>query len=407
MAGDHGLSDLRFAGYSHGQLADQIDALRGGEGSGSLQNAMEALVTIAFGLAEADATLREQLKAIGVNWQGAAAEGGTSATENASIYAETAIDPVAESARGVGSQGDTFHTTRNGAPDSSALRGPTEESTVDKVAGFFGHTTDHAQQVRETNAAKDAAIDSMTGYQKNSSDALGQAQALPVPPGMNLVAQPVDTSTHVSSVSTYVPPGGYTPGVGTGPGTGGPPTSFSPGTNGGPFGPQVPPGGPNGPLGTPPVTGTGPTPGNPLLPNAANPLAPALRAVNPLLMAEAATVMGTGGAGGAGAGANGDRLARNSGARGGGAGAGAVKNGVPLGAAPDEDARAARNAEKFGARTGRPGSSIMQPAAAGAGRNAEGEEDQEHVRRYGVESSDVFDDERVVAPESIGDDDDR
>jgi hypothetical protein len=49
----------------------------------------------------------------------------------------------------------------------------------------------------------------------------------------------------------------------------------------------------------------------------------------------------------------------------------------------------------------------MQPAAAGAGRNAEGEEDQEHVRRYGVESSDVFDDDRVVAPESIGDDDDR
>jgi hypothetical protein len=47
----------------------------------------------------------------------------------------------------------------------------------------------------------------------------------------------------------------------------------------------------------------------------------------------------------------------------------------------------------------------MQPAAAGAGRTADGEEDQEHVRRYGVESSDVFEDDRVVAPESIGDDD--
>jgi hypothetical protein len=123
-----------------------------------------------------------------------------------------------------------------------------------------------------------------------------------------------------------------------------------------------------------------------------------------MLMAEAATLMGAGGAGGAGAGADGDRLSRNSGARGGG---GALKNGIPLGSVPEEEARAARNAEKFGARTGRPGGSIMQPAAAGAGRNAEGEEDQEHVRRYGVESSDVFDDERVVAPESIGDDDDR
>lgn len=399
MAGDHGLSDLRFAGYSHGELADQIDALRNGEGSGTLQNAMEALVTVAFGLAEADATLRDQLKAIGVDWKGDAAAGGTSATENARIYAETSIDPAANSAKGVGSQGETFHTTRNGAPDSGTLRGPTEESTVDQVAGFFGYTTDRAQQVRDTNAARDAAVDAMTGYQNNSSDALGQAQTLPVPPGMNLVAQPIDTSTHVSSVGSYSPSGNYSPsGVGTT--GGGPSTTFAPGPGGGP---QVPTTGPNPPLNGPPITGTGPTPGNPIFPGAANPLNQAVLRANPMLMAEAATLLGTGGAGGAGAGADGERLARSGRA---GAG-GALKNGVPLGAAPEEEARAARNAEKFGARTGRPGGSIMQPAAAGAGRNAEGEEDQEHVRRYGVESSDVFDDDRTVAPESIGDDDDR
>jgi hypothetical protein len=122
-----------------------------------------------------------------------------------------------------------------------------------------------------------------------------------------------------------------------------------------------------------------------------------------MLMAEAATMMGAGGASGAGAGVQGDRLARS----GGGAKSGPVKGGVPIGAVPEEEARAARNAEKFGARTGRAPGSIMQPAAAGAGRNAEGEEDQEHVRRYGIDSGDVFEDDRVVAPESIGDDDDR
>ncbi len=402
MAGDHGLSNIRYAGYSHTQLADEIVALRNGQGSETLQNAMKALVVVALGLAEADATLRDQLKAIGVSWEGNASEGGTSATENARIYAENAIDPLAESARGVGSQGETFHTTRNAAPDSGTLRGPTEESTVDQIAGFFGHTTDHARQVRETNAARDAAIDAMTGYQNNSSDALGQAQTLPVPPGMDLVAQPVHGGTNISSAGNYAPAGSnYTP-TGAGPG-GGPGSSFSPGTGGGPI-PSVPaPGsGPNPPLGGPPITGGGPTPNNPFLPSNANPLGPAaLRGVNPMLMAEAATLMGAGGAGGAGAGAEGDRLSRNAANR------GPIKNGVPIGSVPDEEARAARNAEKFGARPGRPGGSIMQPAAAGAGRNAEGEEDQEHVRRYGVESSDVFDDDRVVAPESIGDDDDR
>ncbi len=114
-------------------------------------------------------------------------------------------------------------------------------------------------------------------------------------------------------------------------------------------------------------------------------------------MADAAAMMGAGGAGGAGAGAERDRVGR--GVR----PPGALKNGVPLGSAPDDEARAARNAERYGAKTGRGAGSIMQPAA---GRRAEGEEDQEHVRRYGVDSTDVFDDDRVVAPESIGDEDD-
>jgi hypothetical protein len=46
----------------------------------------------------------------------------------------------------------------------------------------------------------------------------------------------------------------------------------------------------------------------------------------------------------------------------------------------------------------------MQPAAAGGRRD--GEDDQEHVRRFGIDSGDVFEDERVVAPESIGDEPD-
>ncbi|HEX2133666.1 MAG TPA: hypothetical protein VHH15_19140, partial [Actinophytocola sp.] len=122
------------------------------------------------------------------------------------------------------------------------------------------------------------------------------------------------------------------------------------------------------------------------------------------LLAEGAAMMGAGGAGGAGAGAERERVVRG-GAAGTGGAAGKAARGVPIGAAPDDEVRAARNAERFGARTGRPGSTIMQPAAAG-GRTADGEEDQEHVRRYGIDSGDVFDDDRTVAPESIGDEPD-
>lgn len=399
MGGDHGLSDLRFDGYDNEALAQQVDGLRNGVGPDTLNHAVNALMALAEGLADTDEILRRQLAEIGVSWQGEAADGGTSATENASIYAEQSQGPVTDSAKGVDSQGAAFSTTKNGAPEAGTLRGPTEENGVDQFMGFFGHTTDHAQQVKDTNAARQQAIDSMNNYQSNSSDALNKSQALPVPPGMNLVAQPVDSSTHTSSVGAFGSGSGFSP-AGTGGGGGGAGTSFLPG--GGGTGGQLPTtGGPNPPVtGGPPFTGTGPVPGTPSFPTPAGPLPAALRAVNPLFMAEAATAMGAGGASGAGAGAERDRLARNASAR------GPLKNGVPIGSVPDEEARAARNAERFGARAGRPGGSIMQPAAAGAGRKEDGEEDQEHVRRYGVESSDVFDDERVVAPESIGDDDD-
>jgi hypothetical protein len=398
MAGDHGLSDLRFPGYDIGQLKQQVEGLHNGAGPDTLNEAVVALVKLANGLADTDEALRRQLADIGVTWQGEAADGGTSATETASIYADQSQGPTKDSAEGVDSQSIAYFSTKNTAPESGSLNGPTEQNGFDQFMGFFGHTTDHAQQVKDTNAAKQQAIDAMNNYQSNSIDSLGRSTTLPVPPGMSLNAQGVDTSTHSSSVSASSPLGFNPAGSGAGPG-GGANNAFLPGGGGSVN--QVPTTG-NPLTGTPPITGTGPFPGGSPIPSTVNPLAPALRAANPLLMADAATALGAGSASGAGAGAERERLSR-TGAR--GAGANALKNGTPLGAASEEEARAARNAERFGAKAGKPGSSIMQPAAAG--RKGEGEDDDEHVRRYGVESSDVFDDERIVAPESIGDDDDQ
>lgn len=409
MSGDHGLSDLRFVGYENTALAKQIEGLRNGSGTETLQDAMIALVKLGLGLHEVDMTLREQLAAIRVHWQGEAADGGTAATEGAAIYAEEAHDPTMISARGVGTGVETFHTTKNSAPEAGTLRGPTELSGFDQFADtFLGHTTDHAEKVQATNAARAQAVDALNGYQSNSSDALGQAQTLPVPPGLNLVAQPVDYGTTTAAVATYNPNAGPGP-AGANLVPGGSTNAVPPGGGSGGGLPPVPPGGGRGDVLPPrgPLVGPGPLPGPGLPGGANNPLQPALRGVNPLLMAEAATMMGAGGASGAGAGAERDRVTRGGGAGGGAGGAkSAVKGATPLGAAPEDEARAARNAERFGAKTGRAPGSILQPAAAAAGRGAEGEDDQEHVRRYGIDSGDVFDDDRVVAPESIGDDDD-
>ena len=88
MAGDHGLSNFRFVGYDNGMLVGQVDGLRNGPGPETLNDAVVSLMKLADGLSDTDEALRRQLADIGVSWQGEAAEGGTSATENASIYAD-------------------------------------------------------------------------------------------------------------------------------------------------------------------------------------------------------------------------------------------------------------------------------------------------------------------------------
>src|SRR2546423_2424329 len=215
---DHGLSDLRFPGYTNERLAQQIDGLRGGQGGHTFESAANALLTISHELSETDRVLRLQLAEIGVTWQGESAEGGVAATKSASVYADQAVPQVNESARGVATQSGEFSHTRNSAPDSGTLRGPTQASGWDRFMGALGHTTDHANDVKATNAARDQAIAGMNGYQAGSSDALGRAQALPVPPGIDLTTRPAGTGTGVSQVG-YGVPGGARPGA---PGTPGP-----------------------------------------------------------------------------------------------------------------------------------------------------------------------------------------
>jgi hypothetical protein len=64
------------------------------------------------------------------------------------------------------------------------------------------------------------------------------------------------------------------------------------------------------------------------------------------------------------------------------------------------------NRPGVGAGKGGPGGkgsgSLMSPAAGAA--KGEGDEDGEHVRKYGVDSDDVFGDERMVVQSVIGED---
>ena len=57
---------------------------------------------------------------------------------------------------------------------------------------------------------------------------------------------------------------------------------------------------------------------------------------------------------------------------------------------------------KGGAVGGKGSGSLMSPAASAA--KGEGEEDGEHVRKYGVDSDEMFGDDRMVVQSVIGED---
>jgi hypothetical protein len=81
--------------------------------------------------------------------------------------------------------------------------------------------------------------------------------------------------------------------------------------------------------------------------------------------------------------------------------AGKTGRGLPIGDLPEEEATALRNSEKVDARQQRPRDAFLERAG---GQDSEGDPDGEHVRRYGVDDKDLFTDQRMVAPELLGDD---
>jgi len=398
--------DLRFAGFSNGELANEINLLRGGAGSESFYTAVDALKSIATKLSETDQTLREQLNSIGVEWDSDASRDFSVVAKDQADYGAGADETMSESASAVDAQGQVFSHARDVLPNSGDLAGDTQNNVVDDISSMLGHETDHAKQVKKTNEAREHTVTTLDNYSNQTSQNLDQYQSLPVPPHMELSAQPIH---HSSTTSAQ----GFGGGQNLAPSGSGPDgfnsnNPFVPGGNNSGQTPGVPgnPGGPVNPGLPGKQTGIGPVPNGPAqFPQTGGqaPFRP-----TPVFNSEsalsAAIAAGTGG-GAAAAGGDSERGARApraalSGPEAEARAAAAGRNSLSsLSSVPEEQATAARNAERL-APKGRSSGSMMQPAT-GAARD---EEDDEHVRKFAVESDDVFADDRMVIGSVLGED---
>lgn len=411
------LPDFRFEGRSNGDLSQLIAKFNSGDSARAFGEASNGLRQLAAQLEETDQTLRRELGKLGIAWQGAAGDKAGTAFKAEADYADEMNTSGQQNSTATMVQSESHSSARNSMPEPAKLNGATETSFVDDVGGFFGYETDHAQEVKETNAAREQAIQGLTQYTDASRSALDQFQAPGQPPNFEVtttssaVGTPVGTG--ISGIGNTTPgiPGGSSVGspVGGVPNLPGGGIATPPNLPGG--GVQLPPGGSTGIA--PPFTGGG-TVVNP--PAAA--MLPKTGGIGPGL-GIGLGLAGAAGLGAAAATAKGARLVRGTGGPGTGAApkvpvvkpgvpgvggngtiGGAGKSGMP-GVPVDGEERAANRAA--GGRAGLRGGagSMMQPAAA-AGRGAEGDEDEEHVRKYGVDSDDVFGDDRLVVQSVIG-----
>jgi hypothetical protein len=114
-------------------------------------------------------------------------------------------------------------------------------------------------------------------------------------------------------------------------------------------------------------------------------------------LAAAAAAIGAGGGGGATSGER-ERQGRGFGRT--AAGGGRPVGPLPLGELPEEEATVMRNSERLRPQGDNGPAGFMEQAAQ---RGTEGEEDAEHVRRFGIDDNDLFADQRMASPELIGD----
>lgn len=377
-----------------------------GNGPSSAGTARAALVELGTLLSGVESQLRTALKDVGIEWEGAAAAAAGQAIRQSANWVSDAGQVSMTSCRPAADQAEAFTSARAQIQQPQTAEYGFSDAMADGVntAGDvalgplnpFDIQTDVDQAAKQNAAHHAAAVQAM--YNWNSAAQTNLAAMAPVAPPQPIA---VDAAPAGGARQPAVGYGSSAPvGPAGGNGYSGVPSTVAPQH----VTPDVTP----APVGaTAPVPGTGPVPtGSAVSAGSPPPFLPAEPAPAP--------AQGTGpGEPRPGGPFAGPAPAAAAGAGTGIGPAGSAASDRPRGRAGLSGAPAGRGIGGLG-REGvtRPGSgakgagrgsgSFLQPAAAGT-RGA-GNEDDEHQNRYWQKDSELFEDNRLVAPPVIGED---
>lgn len=164
----------RFDGYSANRVANEIDWFRSGVGTGSINDAVDALERVVAALTDTEHTLRTELDKLGVSWNSAGSEGAFQEFGEQAGFSGDMASTLRDVSRVLYEQGDAFNRTRDQLPDVEEVRKAMGGRSVgDNAARMLGFETDHASEVAEGSEAREHAVQLLNEYVTTSGNGLG------------------------------------------------------------------------------------------------------------------------------------------------------------------------------------------------------------------------------------------
>ena len=113
------LGDIRFDGFSNGQLADQVNKLKQGQGAAALQPVIDTLHGVAQDLAATNDILHTQLGKLGIDWHSVAGQGASNTMNSTVNYGDDSQYNITGTNNALTTQADS-HTVAQSAPAPSS-----------------------------------------------------------------------------------------------------------------------------------------------------------------------------------------------------------------------------------------------------------------------------------------------
>lgn len=403
------IRDIRFEGMDIPQLQEWITQVKQGRGTESMQSAVRALDECVQVVVDLDDTLRRELGKLQIAWEGNAGDLAAAATQQQSVFMSDAPDPLRASAQSVDEQGRGYESARHTLPNSDELRQKQSENALEWAGGAFGYESDYDKEAKQVDANKKAAQAALASYRNTSVEQANTYEPLPEMPPATVTAQSASSSGMANAglgsgvaaagmIGGSAQPGVGSPGVGT-PGAPVPGGGFVVGGGDSRSGQGRP-----GERGVPLRPGERPTDRKKGEIDKGGEADPTPEATGDSGGVSAGTVLGIAAGGAAVAGIGAYAASRVLGGRGapvpagGPTAGGSVARGGSVGGGPGDTTAGKAAGNTPGSRPS--AGSLMGPAAT---RGEKRSEDAEHENKYVAEET-PFDDERLVAPAVLGED---